>query len=64
MSPYSFIPTERQAEALVAFTQRTGMSKSDAIRQALDFWPRLWISGQVSIYAVVLTCSGSVKLGG
>lgn len=64
MGIHSFVATERQADALKAYSERTGLSKSDAIRQALDFWPRLWISGQVSIYAVVLTCSGSVKLGG
>ena len=65
MKHFNFIASDRQAEAIASYAERMGVAQSVAIRKALDFWPPLWVSGNVKgLYAVIETCSGSVQFGG
>ena len=65
MGVQTFYLSDRHSKALSAYREREGISQSEAVRKALDFWPPLWISGRVEgLVAIVTTCSGKIRMGG
>lgn len=64
MGMEAFQAGEDLSDKLEDYSKRTGVSKSLAIRKALENWPPLNFSGLIGFKLVVFVCSGRIEIGG